>query len=179
MFDLSRVERRLKAAADRFLEVEARMAAATDGAELVRLAREHSELKAMADIVDGLEKTRATVAGLEAMIAEAGADPEMAALARDELDEAKAALGEREMAAQRALLPKRQEDEASVILEVRAGTGGEEAALFAGDLARMYQRYAAIRGWRFEVEDANETGLGGYKQMTASIVGAGAYGVLR
>jgi peptide chain release factor 1 len=177
MFDLARVERRLRAAADRFQEVEARMAATADGAELVRLAREHAELKAMADIVEGLSKARAEVAGLVAMIADA--DAEMAALAQAELEGARAALADLEQQAQRALLPKRQEDEASVILEVRAGTGGEEAALFAGDLARMYQRFAAIRGWRFEVEDANETGLGGYKQLTASITGAGAYGVLR
>jgi peptide chain release factor 1 len=179
MIDLARVEQRLRAAAERFQAVEARMAAATDGAELVRLAREHAELKAMADIVEGLSKARSDVAGLEAMIAEAGADPEMAALARDELDAAKVALSDFEKQAQRALLPKRDEDDASVILEVRAGTGGEEAALFAGDLARMYQRFAAIRGWKFEVEDANETGLGGYKQLTASITGPGAYGVLR
>ncbi|MBU6405818.1 MAG: peptide chain release factor 1 [Alphaproteobacteria bacterium] len=179
MVSLSRLEPRLRAAADRFQQVEARMAAATDGAELVRLAREHAELKALADIVEGLSQARSDVASLEALLAETPAGDEMAALAEEELKTAQERLAAFEHQAQRALLPKREEDDASAILEVRAGTGGEEAALFAGDLVRMYQRFASLKGWRFEVEDANETGLGGYKQLTATITGPGAYGVLR
>jgi peptide chain release factor 1 len=179
MFELARLERRLRAAADRFHEVEARMSAATDGAELVRLAREHAELKVLADVVAGLEASRREVSDLEALIAETPSADEMAAMAKEELGEAQARLAAFELQAQRALLPKRQEDDASVILEIRAGTGGEEAALFAGDLVRMYQRFASIKGWGFSVEDASETGLGGFKEMVATISGPGAYGLLR
>ena len=133
----------------------------------------------LADIVEGLSQARSDVASLEALLAETPAGDEMAALAEEELKTAQERLAAFEHQAQRALLPKREEDDASAILEVRAGTGGEEAALFAGDLVRMYQRFASLKGWRFEVEDANETGLGGYKQLTATITGPGAYGVLR
>ena len=107
MVDLSRLEPRLRAAADRFQQVEARMAAATDGAELVRLAREHAELKALADIVEGLSRARADVAGLEGLIAETPAGDEMAALAQEELGAAKDRLAVLEHQAQRAHLPKR------------------------------------------------------------------------
>ncbi len=177
MQNYSRFEQRFAQAVDRFEKLEARMAAATDGAEITRLAKEHAELKTLAEAVGAYRAADAEVRHLEAMLADAEA--ELAALAREELS---GATETREACARAALLmltPKDRDENASVILEVRAGTGGEEAALFAGDLLRMYQRYAAQRGWRFDLEHASESGLGGVKEAVASITGAGVYGRLR
>jgi peptide chain release factor 1 len=103
----------------------------------------------------------------------------MAPLAREELESAREKLTGAADAARLMLVPKEKDEEASAILEIRAGTGGEEAALFAGDLFRMYQRYAALRGWRVEIDDASETGLGGVKEIVASVTGRGVFGRLR
>jgi peptide chain release factor 1 len=103
----------------------------------------------------------------------------MAALAREELNAAKERVPDLERAALLLLAPKDKDESASAILEVRAGTGGDEAALFAGDLFRMYQRYASGQRWRFEVESLSETGLGGIKEAVASISGPGVFGRLR
>jgi peptide chain release factor 1 len=103
----------------------------------------------------------------------------MAALVRDELQASKDKLPELEQAALLLLAPKDKDESASAILEVRAGTGGDEAALFAADLFRMYQKYASTRRWRFEIESLSETGLGGLKEATASITGPGVFGRLR
>ncbi|WP_374472759.1 peptide chain release factor 1, partial [Phenylobacterium sp.] len=167
---------RLDQVLDRFREIEARMGAATDGAEIVRLSKEHAELKPVADAVSALERARAELPELEAM---AAGDPEMAALARDELEALKERLPVLEHEVALLLAPKDRDENASAILEVRAGTGGDEAALFAGDLFRMYQRYAANRGWRVEVESASEGEAGGYKEIIASITGEGVFGRLK
>ncbi|MES1156141.1 MAG: peptide chain release factor 1 [Alphaproteobacteria bacterium] len=174
---MSRLEHRLDQAVDRFERVEARMSAATDGAEIIKLAKEHAELKPLADAVAALKATRAEIESLSAMVKDG--DPEMAALAREEVQAARERLPELERAALVLLAPKDKDESASAILEIRAGTGGEEAALFAGDLFRMYQRYASQRGWRVELEDASETGLGGYKEIIASVTGAGVFGRLK
>ncbi|MFZ4122495.1 MAG: peptide chain release factor 1 [Caulobacterales bacterium] len=179
MFDLGRIEGRLRQALERFGFLEARMSVSTDGVELMRLAREHSELKRVVDVVAALYSARDEVENLKGLLAELDPQDEMLALARSEYEDARRRQSDLERDAQLALLPKRNEDEASVILEVRAGTGGDEAGLFVGDLVRMYQRYANLKGWRFEIEDAAETGLGGYKEFVASIAGAGAFGHLR
>jgi peptide chain release factor 1 len=179
MSDLARLERRLAQAVERFERVEARLAAAADSAEIVRLGQEHAELKPLAEAVAALNAKRAEIAGLEAMLKESAGDREMAALAQAELDAAKEALPELEQAALLLLAPKDKDESASAILEVRAGTGGEEAALFAGDLLRMYQRYAAQRRWRFDLESISETGMGGVKEAVASVTGAGVFGRLR
>ena len=167
---------KLEQVLDRFREVEARMSAASDGAEIVRLSREHAELKPVADAVMALARGRSERADLDEMVAAGG---EMAALAREEIG----ALDERLTALERdvglLLAPKDKDENASAILEVRAGTGGDEAALFAGDLFRMYQRYAQIRGWRLEVEDVSEGDAGGYKEIVASITGDGVFGRLK
>ncbi|HZC16186.1 MAG TPA: PCRF domain-containing protein, partial [Caulobacteraceae bacterium] len=139
---------RLEQVLDRFREVEARMGAAADGAEIVRLAKEHAELKPVVDAVNALEHARGEVPDLETMAK--GDDAEMAALARDELEVLNARLPDLERAVALHLAPKDKDENASAILEVRAGTGGDEAALFAGDLFRMYQRYAQSRGWKVE-----------------------------
>jgi peptide chain release factor 1 len=168
---------RLQQVLDRFREVEARMGASADGAEIVKLSKEHAELKPVVEAVEALERARAEAPELEAM-AKAD-DPEMAALAREEL----AALGDRLPTLEREvallLAPKDKDENASAILEVRAGTGGDEAALFAGDLFRMYQRYAQLRGWRVEVDSASEGEMGGYKEIIASITGEGVFGRLK
>jgi peptide chain release factor 1 len=162
---------------DRFREIEARMGAATEGTEIVRLSKEHAELKPVAEAVESLARVRAEAPELEEM-ARAG-DPEMAALARDELDALNARLPDLERQVALLLAPKDKDENASAILEVRAGTGGDEAALFAGDLFRMYQRYAQTRGWRVEIDSVSEGEVGGYKEIIASITGDGVFGRLK
>jgi len=168
---------RLDQLLDRFHQVEARMGAASDGAEIVRLAKEHAEIKPVADAVQALIKARAERPELEEM--ERSGDPDLQAMAHDELvalDE-RLPLLEREVAL--LLAPKDKDENASAILEVRAGTGGDEAAIFAGDLFRMYERYASSRGWRVEVESASEGEAGGYKEIIASVTGEGVFGRLK
>ncbi|WP_292223721.1 peptide chain release factor 1 [Brevundimonas sp.] len=166
---------RLDQVLDRFHEVEARMGAATDGAEIVRLAKEHAELKPVADAVQGLARARAEMADLEAMMA----DPEMAAMAQDELQLLGETLPGLEHEVALLLAPRDADENASAVLEVRAGTGGDEAALFAGDLFRMYSRYASTRGWRIELDSATEGDAGGYKEIIATVTGEGVFGRLK
>jgi peptide chain release factor 1 len=168
---------RLDQVLDRFREIEARMGAASDGAEIVRLSKEHAELKPVADAVQTLARVRAQAPELEEMAA--SGDAEMAELARDELDALNQTLPGLEREVALLLAPKDRDENASAILEVRAGTGGDEAALFAGDLFRMYQRYAATRGWRVEIDSASEGEAGGYKEIIASINGDGVFGRLK
>jgi peptide chain release factor 1 len=161
----------------RFQEVEARMSAATDGAEVVRLGKEYAELRPVAEAAERLTKLQSQRGELDAMVT--GEDAEMAELARDELaelDETQPML-ERELAL--LLAPRDADENASAILEVRAGTGGDEAALFAGDLFRMYQRYAATHGWKLEVESESEGDAGGFKEVVASIEGEGVFGRMK
>ena len=151
------------------------MGAASDGAEIVKLSKEHAELRPVAEAVETLAKLAAERADLEEM----ASDPEMAAMVRDEmqaLDE-KLPVLEHELALM--LAPKDKDENASAILEVRAGTGGDEAALFAGDLFRMYQRYAVSQGWRVEVDSISEGEMGGFKEIIASITGDGVFGRLK
>ena len=151
------------------------MGAATDGAEIVRLSKEHAELKPVADAVQGLARARAEMADLEAMTA----DPEMAAMAQDELQLLNDALPGLERDVALLLAPRDADENASAVLEVRAGTGGDEAALFAGDLFRMYSRYASTRGWRIELDSATEGDAGGYKEIIATVTGEGVFGRLK
>jgi peptide chain release factor 1 len=166
---------RLDQVLDRFHEVEARMGSATDGAEIVRLSKEHAELKPVVDAVQGLARARAEMADLEAMTA----DPEMAAMAEEELRALTDRLPDLEREVALLLAPRDADENASAVLEVRAGTGGDEAALFAGDLFRMYSRYAATRGWRIELDSATEGDAGGYKEIIATVTGEGVFGRLK
>jgi peptide chain release factor 1 len=172
-----RLERRLSQAVDRFERVEARLAAASDGAEIVKLGQEHAELKPLVEAVAAVRAARAEMANLEAMSKDG--DREMAALADEELKGLRDRLPELEQVALILLAPKDKDESASAILEIRAGTGGEEAALFAGDLLRMYQKYANKRGWKFELEDISDTGIGGVKEAVASVTGKGVFGRLK
>ena len=171
-------ESRLDQVIDRFDQIEARLGAASDGDEIVRLSKEHAELKKVADKAKELKTARAGLAEAEAIIAEGG-DREMAALAEEERAELKARIPALEGELQLLLLPKDKDDEASVILEIRAGTGGDEAALFAGDLFRMYERYAADKGWSVDAVSASEAEVGGYKEIIAKVSGSGVFGKLK
>jgi len=168
---------RLDQVLDRFREIEARMGAATDGAEIVRLSKEHAELKPVADAVGALERVKAEGPELEEMVA--SGDPEMAQMARDELEALKDKLPALEHEVALLLAPKDRDENASAVLEVRAGTGGDEAALFAGDLFRMYSRYAQLQGWRVEIDSVTEGEMGGYKEIVAAITGDGVFGRLK
>jgi peptide chain release factor 1 len=166
---------RLDAVLDRFHQVEARMGAAQDGAEIVRLSKEHAELRPVADAVAALARVRAELPELEAMLR----DPDMAGMARDELELVNGRLPDLEREVALLLAPKDRDENASAILELRAGTGGDEAALFAGDLFRMYQRYAVLQGWRVEIDSVSEGEMGGYKEIIASINGDGVFGRMK
>src|SRR3954463_13840623 len=140
-----------------------------------KISKEYSDLTPIAEAISELRKARAERKDLDAMLA----DPEMRDLAEAEVAALDRKLPELERQIQILLLPKDEADEKNAILEVRAGTGGDEAALFAAELFQMYQRYAALRGWRFETMDVSETGIGGYKEATASITGRSVFARLK
>ena len=159
----------------RFEYVEARLNAGAAASEIAALSREYSELKPVVTGIAAWMRARADLAEAEAMLA----DPEMRALAEEELPRLREALPEMEHQLRLALLPKDAADQRPAILEIRPGTGGEEASLFAGDLARMYQRYSEAQGWRFEVLESQTTDLGGIREFTAHIQGTGVYAKLK
>ena len=148
------------------------------GAEFAKLSKEYSELNPIVEEVGALGRAREELASLAEM-ARSSEDVELKTLAEEELQSLRAQLPELENKVKLSLLPRDADDERNAILEVRAGTGGEEAALFAAELFRMYQRYAAVRGWRFELLDLSETGLGGFKEASASISGRDVFARLK
>ncbi len=167
---------RLSRVLDRFDEIEARLSVCSEGGEIMRLSKERA---AMSDVVDAIRKVegaRAEKLELELMVVDLPAGDEMAQMANAELDVLRDTIPAMEQALQILLLPRDADDEANVILEVRAGTGGDEASLFAGDLFRMYQRYASARGWKVEIESISDGEMGGYKEIIASVTGDGAFG---
>ncbi len=143
------------------------------------VSKEFADLEPIAGRVQALDAARAELADLRQMADDPATEVEMRALARAEYEDLKSRLPELEHELKLLMLPRDEADEKNVILEVRAGTGGEEAGLFAGDLFAMYQRYAAVRGWRFEVLSASETGIGGLKEATAEISGRNVYARLK
>lgn len=148
------------------------------GADFAKSSKEYSELTPIVDGIDALRRAREEFASLTDL-AQSSEDAELKALAEDELHGLRERLPALEQRVKLALLPKDTDDERNAILEVRAGTGGDEAALFAAELFRMYQKYAALRGWRFEILDLSETGLGGFKEATASISGRDVFARLK
>jgi len=148
------------------------------GADFAKLSKEFSELT---PVVDGIEKLRRARAELSSLVEIAGSseDRDLQQLAEDELRALRERLPILEQQVKFALLPKDVDDQRNAILEVRAGTGGDEAALFAAELFRMYQRYAALRGWRFEILNLSETGLGGFKEASALISGRDVFARLK
>lgn len=170
---------RLKPLIDRFDKVQRQLSAAPDAEAYVRLSREFAELEPVVATIRAIEELKRERAGLDEIIADSDADEEMRALAEEELTALEEKLAARDHALKILLLPKDAADEKNVILEVRAGTGGEEAALFAAELFRMYQRYAALHGWKVAIMSASESGVGGYKEVIASVVGKGAFARLK
>ena len=156
----------------RYDELQALMSAeeAPTADEIARLSKEFSDLTPVVKAINELKSARDEAFDLAVMV-EAEEDPELRELAAAELRELKERVPVLERQVQLMLLPKDDADSKNAILEVRAGTGGDEAALFAADLFRMYQRYAETRGWKFELMSANEIGIGGYKEVIASVSG--------
>ncbi len=163
----------------RFGEIEARMSAGPAADVYVKLASEYSELEPLVKKVREYEKAVSEAADLQALLADKTTDKDMRDLAEMELPEVEARIGELEKEMQVLLLPKDAADEKSAILEIRAGTGGSEAALFAGDLFRMYERFASAKGWKVEVLSASEGEAGGYKEIIATISGRGVFSKLK
>ena len=166
---------KLRQVVDRFEEIEARMSVVTESDEIVALSMEHAELRPVAEGVIKLQNHLSEMADLE----ELASDPEMGAMAKDELQALKDALPAIEKEVAVLLLPKDKDDNASVVLEIRAGTGGDEAAIFAGDLFRMYNRYAQLQGWKVDVETESEADMGGFKEIVASVSGNGVFGKMK
>ncbi|ESY13164.1 peptide chain release factor 1 [Mesorhizobium sp. C386A] len=163
----------------RFEMLEAQMSAGPAADAYVKMASEYAELQDMVAKVRELRSVEREQADLEAMLADKGTDAEMRALAEADLPGVEARIEELQKDIQILLLPKDAADDKNAILEIRAGTGGDEAALFAGDLFRMYERYAAERGWRFETVSASDGDAGGFKEIIATISGRGVFAHLK
>ncbi|KEJ97704.1 bacterial peptide chain release factor 1 (bRF-1) [Pseudosulfitobacter pseudonitzschiae] len=156
---------RLQQITERFEYLEAAMSAG--GGDIAALAKEYSDLRPVVEQIARYRQLQSDMADAREMLD----DPEMADLAREELPRLKAALPDAEAALQLALLPRDAADAKPAMLEIRPGTGGDEAALFAGDLLRMYMRYAEARGWGFDIIEEQATELGGIKEVVAHIKG--------
>jgi len=170
-------DEKLTAICERFTALEQQMSTVSEPTEIVRLSKEHAELKSVAEASALLQTARAEL--IEAQEMAASDDADMAAMAAEESASLTAQIDKLEAKLQIMLLPKDKADDRSVILELRAGTGGDEAALFAGDLFRMYQRHAALNGWKVEVLSASESEMGGYKEVQANISGNGVFARLK
>ncbi len=157
-------------------EIQAGMARPDlEPAEFVRLSKDYAELEPVARAADEVESLRQEQRELQDMLA----DPEMKAMAEEELRAVRDRLPDAERALALALLPRDAADARPAMLEIRAGTGGDEAALFAGDLFRMYQRYAESQGWRVELISASASEAGGFKEVIASVTGTGVFARLK
>lgn len=163
----------------RFGEIEARMSAGPAADVYVKLASEYSELEPVVKKIREYQAAIDEADGLRAMLSDKATDREMRDLAEMELPEIESRIEALEGEMQILLLPKDAADEKSAILEIRAGTGGSEAALFAGDLFRMYERFASTKGWKVEVLSASEGEAGGYKEIIATISGRGVFSKLK
>ena len=155
----------------RFEFLEAKLSTTATPEDIARLSREYSELRPVVAEIARWRALTAELAEAEALVA----DPEMRALAEEELPRLKAELPGVERALQLALLPRDAADARPAMIEIRPGTGGEEAALFAGDLLRMYQRFAESQGWAFQILEESETELGGIKEVVAHVKGEGVF----
>ncbi len=163
----------------RYDELQALLATHAGGDGFAKMSKEISDLTPVVEAIGTLRRARADLAEAEVMAADPAADADLRALAEDEAADLRDRLSQLEHQVKLLLLPKDEADERNAILEVRAGTGGEEAALFAGELFRLYERYAASKGWRFEVMDVNETDLGGMKEAVAMITGRDVFARLK
>ncbi|HEY9078783.1 peptide chain release factor 1 [Magnetovibrio sp.] len=170
----------LKRVQDRHEELGALMATGELAADAFqKMSKEYSDLTPVVEAIQELEKVRADYEGAKSLLADSAGDADMRELAQAEVQELKTQLPELERRVQVLLLPKDEADDKNAILEVRAGTGGDEAALFAADIMRMYQRFAERQEWKFELMDVNETGIGGYKEAVANVSGRGVFAKLK
>ncbi|MEO0032549.1 MAG: hypothetical protein RIS94_2307 [Pseudomonadota bacterium] len=168
-------DQRLGQIAARFAELEARLASGTlEGADFVAASRDYAELEPVARVAEEVREMRGELASLAALD-----DPEMRELAEEEIARIRGELPEAEHRLAIAMLPRDSADVRPAMLEIRAGTGGDEAALFAADLFRMYERYAAEQGWRVEVISTNANDLGGFKEIVANVAGQGVFAKLK
>jgi peptide chain release factor 1 len=172
-------EQKLDALLVRHQMVESELASQVTPATYVRLSREFAELGPVIAAIRAYREVVDEIAGLEAMLEDAATEADMRALAVGEKPALEQRRAELEQKIRLALLPKDAMDERNVILEIRAGTGGDEASLFAGDLFRMYERYAAKQGWKVEIISASEGSAGGYKEIIAEVHGRGAFAKLK
>ena len=170
---------RLDQLVKRFDMLEAQMAAGPDADSYVKLASEYSELQDIAGKIRDLFRAEGELADLKAMLGDKGTDAEMRGLAEADLPGVEERIEALRRDIQILLLPKDAADQKNAILEIRAGTGGDEAAIFAGDLFRMYERFAASQGWRVEVVSASEGDAGGYKEIIAGVSGKGVFAKLK
>jgi len=145
----------------------------------VQLSRELAELNPLIDAVKAYRAILKELAEAEALVADPATDAEMRAMAETERDTLTRRRSELTQEIRLALLPKDAMDDRNVMLEIRAGTGGDEAALFAGDLFRMYERFASLQGWNVEVISASDGTMGGYKEIIAEVKGRGAFAKLK
>ena len=167
---------RLDQIANRFAEIEARMASGQlEGEEFVQASRDYAELEPVAKLATELKAAREEVAGLEEMLS----DPEMRAMAEEELATLNQRIPELEQQLAVAMLPRDSADAKPAMLEIRAGTGGDEAALFAGDLYRMYERFAGEQGWKVEPVSMSASEVGGFKEIVAHVTGTGVFAKLK
>jgi peptide chain release factor 1 len=160
-------------------EIGARLSAGATGQDFVALSRELSDLEPVVAAIRTWQAAQTEIAGIQALLDDPATEADMRALAEDERAAKAAQTQALEHAIRLALLPADADDEKSVILEVRAGTGGDEAALFAGDLFRMYERYAQSKGWKVEVLSTSEGTAGGFKEIIAEIKGRGVFAKLK
>ena len=161
-------------------EIEERLSSSSlDTADLMHLSKELSDLRPIAEQAAKVQKLKMELSDAENLIKDQDADAEMVALAEDEIQEIRPKITEEEYQLKLLLLPKDKDDSRNAILEIRAGTGGDEAALFGADLFGMYQKFASQQGWRFEVMEISETGIGGYKEATANISGQEVFAKLK
>src|ERR1700747_3561203 len=172
-------DQKLDALVTRHAALERDLAAALPTETYVKLSREFAELAPVVDAVRSYRAARRDLDDLTALISDPATDAEMRAIAEAERPQVEARRAALEQELRLALLPKDAMDERNVILEIRAGTGGDEAALFAGNLFRMYERYAAKQGWKVEVVAASDGAAGGFKEIIAEIRGRGAFAKLK
>ena len=166
---------RLEQIVQRFEFLEAKMNEGASGDQIASLGREYSELRPVVEQIAAYRQLSEDLAEAQEMLA----DPDMRALAEEELPLLKARFPDAERALQLTLLPKDAADARAAMIEIRPGTGGDEAALFAGDLLRMYQRHAETNGWRFDIIQENQTELGGVKEVVAHVKGEGVFARLK
>jgi len=160
---------------ERLAAIGSEMSSGPDAVTYVRLSKEYAELEPVVQVINAYREVEKERRDLKALVDDADADAELSSMAREEIAQIDARLPGLVDAIRLHLLPKDEADDKSAILEVRAGTGGDEAALFAGDLVRMYLRYAEAHRWKVEIMSASEGEVGGYREFIASVDGPGVF----